>query len=253
MTGFSTVIVDDEPPARRRLRQLLEDEPDFLVVGEARNAREAVELITAHRPAVVFLDVRMPGADGFSVLGRLEELPPAVVFVTAYDSHAVRAFEVEAVDYLVKPVSRRRFGSMLDRVRSHLQAGPRAEQDRHEALARAAAEGPYLRRVAVRVGGRIRLLEVDTIDYFEATGNYIKLHTRAGSHVIRDSLVRLESALDPAGFVRIHRSTIVNLARIVELEAQSHGDYQVRLDSGQLLSLSRNYRDRFKGRFGPEF
>jgi two-component system, LytTR family, response regulator len=253
------IIADDEPPARRRIRALLQGEEDVEVVAECRDGREAIAAVEAQAPDLLFLDVQMPEADGFDVVAALgAERLPAVVFVTAYDEYALRAFEVHALDYLLKPFDRERFRAALDRargeVRRHRQrtAGDgevdRRVQDLIESL-RAPGAG-YLRRIPVRSGGRIRFVEAEEIDYLEAEGNYVRIHAGERSFLIRDSLGDLETRLDPARFLRIHRGTIVRTDRIREMEPLFRGEYLIVLESGARVQSSRRCRAKLHQALG---
>jgi len=255
------LIVDDEPPARSRLRTLLEMLPDadaLEIVGEAEDGEAALEAIARERPDVVFLDVQMPGLDGLGVARALGDPAmadatdgalPELVFATAYDEHAVRAFEVHAVDYLVKPFDAKRLAIALGRARERLAARRAA---RPAARGAGAGVGPgtaadYVTRLAVRVGERVYWVRTAEIDWVEADGNYLRLHTGSGTpqakaHLIRKPLAALAEELDPSQFARIHRSTLVNIDRIRELRALSDGEYQVLLVDGTKLKLSRTYR-----------
>ncbi|MEO5799359.1 MAG: LytTR family DNA-binding domain-containing protein [Gemmatimonadales bacterium] len=254
MAELRTLIVDDEPHARARIRELLEREHDVAIVGEAGDGDDAVRQITEHAPDVVFLDVQMPERDGFAVLAALEVPPPVVVFTTAYDDYALRAFEVHALDYLLKPFDRERFAECVERARQVVARLGGAVDHRLSALIEELRTGSrYLTRIAVRSGGKIRIVVAADVDCVEASGNYVRLHSKGSSHLLRETMARVETQLDPAQFARIHRSAIVNLDRIAELEPDLHGDYTVRLHDGRKLPLSRSYRDRLKGRLGPEF
>lgn len=254
MADLRVVIVDDEPHARSRIRELLERERDINIVGEAGDGDEAVRQIGQHSPDVVFLDVQMPARDGFAVLAALETPPPVVVFTTAYDDYALRAFEVHALDYLLKPFDRDRFAQSLDRARQAVARLGGSVDGRLTALVEELRLGSrYLTRIAVRSGGKIRIVSTAEIDYVEASGNYVRLHSKGTSHLLRETMQRVEGQLDPTQFARIHRSAIVNLDRIAELQPDLHGDYTVKLHDGRKLPLSRSYRDRLKGRLGPEF
>jgi two-component system, LytTR family, response regulator len=239
------VIVDDEPPARRRIRALLADEPDVEVIAECRDGREALTVIGAARPDLVFLDVQMPEVDGLAVardVGRKAggELP-LVVFTTAHSQFAVPAFDVDAVDYLLKPFDPGRFRAAVARVRERLgeiRRGP----DLPGPVA--PASGTYLERVPVRVGARIRLVPVEEIEYCEAEANYVRIHAGGQSYLVRETLAGMEARLDPTRFLRIHRSLIVQVARVESLEPLFHGDYLVRLRSGARLTSGRTYRAR---------
>jgi two-component system LytT family response regulator len=264
--SMRVLIIDDEPLARGRLRDLLEGEPDVSVVGECASGPEAVAAIREQRPDLVFLDVRMPELDGFAVLEALEpdELP-AVIFVTAYDRYALRAFEVNALDYLLKPFDRERFQKALRRAREQVGRESGVEVSRRlEALIADAVSGvrgsaqaaspltgrKYLDRVVIKTGGRVLFLRTEEIDWIEAAGNYLKLHVGSESHLMRETMNHLEGRLDPHKFLRIHRSTMVNIERIQELQPWFHGDYVVLLRDGTKLTLSRGYKQKLQDLFG---
>ena len=246
------LIVDDEPLARERIRDLLRAEGDVRRVEECGNGEEAVEAIQARPPDLVFLDVQMPGLDGFGVLERLPPGPmPLVVFVTAYEQHAVRAFEVHALDYLLKPFDPQRFAATLSRVRTRLGHGTRDEvaEAVRALLAEARDRLPAAPAVlSVRAGDRIVPIRVDEIDWVEAEGNYVRLHRGTSSHLLRETMAALEQSLDARRFRRIHRSAIVNVDRIAELVPWFGKDFKVILRDGTELTLSRSYVDRL-----PEF
>ena len=272
------VIVDDEALGRSKLLRYLEEVPGFEWVGEAGDGLSAVELIEEVRPDVVLLDIQMPELDGFDVLDALEFEPlPRIVFVTAHDNHAVRAFQVQALDYLLKPVDRRRFEEAMERAREAVLSGRRAaelEASVHNAageeagretappstpVRRAAADvarevapsrGP-LTRFLVRSRGRMQLIPVSEVDWIGAAGNYAELHVGADTHLVRGTMAGLGARLPKEGFVRIHRSTIVNLDRIESLDPWSHGDLEVVLLDGTRLRLSRRYRGALEAMFGP--
>ena len=251
MPGISVLVVDDEPLARERLRTLLEEEADVTVVGECASGRAAVRAIQERRPDLVFLDIQMPGIDGFGVLEALgPSRAPAIVFVTAYDQYALKAFEVHALDYLLKPFDRERFAATLDRARAavQLRAGGTHDAGLAALLAEFAARRRAADRLLVRSGGKERLIPVEEVDWFEAAGNYVRLHVGRERHLLRETMCHLETRLDAERFVRIHRSTIVNLARVQEMEPYFHGDYIVRLKDGRTLTLSRTFRSRLLAR-----
>ncbi|HEX6373159.1 MAG TPA: LytTR family DNA-binding domain-containing protein [Longimicrobium sp.] len=250
MEPVRVLIADDEPPARAKLRRFLSADPQIAVVGEAASGTEAVEMIERLRPDLVFLDIQMPGADGFGVLQAIDPAAmPHVVFVTAYDEYALRAFEVHAVDYLLKPFDADRFRTALARARERVHARPSAGDDRlderiRRVLAEARPAPAYLERVLVRTGTRAVFLRTDEVDWLEAEENYVRLHAGRESYLVRGTLAGLEERLDPARFIRVHRSHIVNLASIRELHPWSHGDWMIVLRDGRELMLSRRYRDR---------
>jgi two-component system LytT family response regulator len=240
-----TVIVDDEPPARRRIRSLLTEERDVEVIAECRDGREALTVIAAAQPDLVFLDVQMPETDGLAVahaVGRKAggELP-LVVFTTAHSQFAIPAFDVDAVDYLLKPFDPARFRAAVARARESLGLIRRGTDRPPPAPS---APGTYIERVPVRMGTRICLVPVEEIDYCEAEANYVRLHAGGQSYLVRDTLAGMEARLDPARFLRIHRSLIVQLARVESLEPLFHGDYLVKLRSGARLTSGRTYRAR---------
>ena len=223
------VVVEDEPLGRALLRQMLAREPDVNLVAECAGGNEAISILERTHPDLVFLDVRIPDRDGFDVLSAASlSSSTAIVFVTAHDEYAVRAFDYNAVDYLLKPFDRDRFQRALDRARSHV----RQTQGRSR----------YLERVVVKSRGSIFFLKTGEVDWIEAEGNYVRLHIGNESHLIRATIGGMESQLDPQRFVRIHRSQIVNIDRIRELRPWWHGEYHVLLKDGTQLILSRNYR-----------
>ena len=242
------LIVDDEPLARERIRALLAQDPDVSLAGECRNGKEAVKAIREERPDLVFLDVQMPGPDAFAVIQEVGPARmPAVVFVTAYDRYALKAFDVHAVDYLLKPFDAARFHEALRRARAQIDAAGRAEAERKlAALIRELSAAAGGERLAVRSAGRVSFVGVDEIDYVEACGNYVRLHCGGERHLMRETLSGLEGRLPARRFARIHRSTLVNLDRIKELQPLFHGDWAVVLRSGARLTLSRSYRERLR-------
>jgi two-component system LytT family response regulator len=253
MTAIRTLIVDDEPLARDGVRLRLAPHAEFQVVGECGNGEDAVEAVRTLAPDLVFLDVQMPGLTGFEVLEALGgEGLPEIVFVTAYDQYAIRAFDVHALDYVLKPFDDDRFGVALCRVRRRLaerRAGELGEQlaallATHQA-GRGTPEGPrYADRLVLRDTQSVSFVRVDDVDWVEADGDYMRLHTGAKSHLLRSTMADLERKLDPRRFARIHRSTIVQVDRIREMRPSFHGEYVVVLRCGTRLKLSRSYRDR---------
>lgn len=265
-SAIRTLIVDDEPAARAAMRALLAHDPEIVVVGEAKDGGSALRALQRDPPDLVLLDVQMPGLDGFRVLQSLEAPEQlSVVFVTAYDEYALQAFDVHAVDYLLKPfddarfrlaltrakqeVRQRRLGMVSDRLVSLLESlGRRAA----ESTAPSRSDG-YLRRIAIKSGGRVSIVAARDIDWIEAEGDYMRLHVGKASHLVRETMGKMEAGLDPARFVRIHRSTIVNLERIKELQPFFKGEYVAVLHDGTELKLSRGYKDNLEAALGRSF
>jgi len=245
-----TLLVDDEAPARSRLRHLLKGEAEFEVAGEAANGRLAVEAIRRGGLDLVFLDVQMPGLNGLEVCAEIgADAMPAVVFVTAYDRFALQAFEVHAADYLLKPIDRDRFHRTLRLLRTRLRgpcSGPASTPSLHALLSELRRESRGVERLALKVDGRILFVRTAEIEWLEAEGNYVKVHAGAASHLFRETLSALETDLPADRFLRISRSTIVNLDAVKELQPLFYGDYTVILRNGQQLALSRHYRDRLE-------
>lgn len=240
------LIVDDEPLARQRIRQLLKDEADVEVAGEAGNGLDAVRLIEELQPDLVFLDVQMPEMDGFGVVDSIGvDRMPATLFVTAYDQHAVRAFEVHALDYLLKPFDRERFQKALERVREWRGKPGRAPQPFDSLLAEIRKERPTPDRFMVRSGERYVLLKASAIQWIEAEDNYVRLHVEGESHLMRQTMAGILERLDDKQFRRIHRSAIVNLDFVRELQSWTGGDMLVLMRDGTKLTLSRTYREQF--------
>lgn len=241
------LIVDDEPVARRGLRNQLRKAGDIEIIGEAGNGRDAVDTIIQTRPDLVFLDVQMPLLDGFRVIETLAEdnLPPAIVFVTAFDEHAIRAFEINALDYLLKPVDPKRLLKTLQRAREQIRNTRNGDRDEKIfALLRDLQSRPtdYLQRIVVKKNGRIIFLDVSEIEWVSSDGNYVQLHNRGKSHLLRETMDGLECKLDPREFIRIRRSTIVRTESIEELQPLFNGEYAVILKDGTQLQSSRRYR-----------
>lgn len=255
MTDVRVVVADDEPLVRRGLRTFIAAEQGLSLVGEARNGREAVKIIRDQRPDLVFLDVQMPELDGFGVLEALEGEPmPVIVFVTAYDEYAIRAFDVHAVDYLLKPFDEDRFRVALGRVRSRLgeRRADSLGQRLEAVLAELRAREQYADRLLVKSDGRVTVVQVEDVDWIEAADNYARVHTARGRYLVREPIKALERKLNPRQFARVHRSAIVNLARVRELQPLFGGEYVIILSTGAKLTLSRGYRDAFRDRLGSE-
>lgn len=241
------VVVDDEPLAREGLKLHLAQHSDVVVVGEAADGRRAVNLVTSLKPHLLFLDVQMPVLDGFEVVDALSAAHmPVVVFVTAFDRYAMKAFEVHAIDYLLKPFTADRFQSAMARAREEIDAVGSSESRRRllELIAERAGEAAHLQRFVIKCGEGYRLVPAAEVASFEAQGNYVRLTTGSGHHLLRITMAELEKRLDPRRFARIHRSTMVNIDRIKEITPAWHGDFEVLLHDGQRLRLSRNFRER---------
>ncbi|HEX8944545.1 MAG TPA: LytTR family DNA-binding domain-containing protein [Gemmatimonadaceae bacterium] len=246
-TKIRAVIVDDEELARDRIQTLLEQQPDVEVVGVCTDGPSAVETIDRTQPDLVFLDVQMPGMDGFEVVDNLERTKmPAVVFVTAHDAHALRAFEIHALDFLLKPFDQTRFEKALERARGQLGRNKGTVLDSRlvSLLEELHEERKYSERLIVKSSGRVFFVRTEEIDWVEASGNYVKIHTKSDAHLLRESMKNMEAKLDPKTFVRIHRSAIVNIDHIKELEPWFHGEYIVIMRDGTRLTASRVFSDR---------
>jgi two-component system LytT family response regulator len=232
-------LVDDEPLARERIRALLGDEAEVTLVAEYRSGEEAVAGLKGSKPHVLFLDVQMPGLDGFGVVQRLEDMlsaddMPVIVFVTAYDEYALRAFDVSATDYLLKPFDRERFRNALERARTRVRERGRADA-----------------RFVVRFGSKVYFVRADEVDWIGGEGNYARLHTAGKRHLVRETLKSVESRLDPHRFVRVHRSAIVNVERIATLQPHSHGQYVVTMKDGARLMSSRTHSGKLRSLIRP--
>jgi two-component system LytT family response regulator len=259
-TNLRVLIVDDEPVARQRLRRLLSEIDDVQLVGECKNGREAVARITEDRPDLVLLDVQMPMMDGFAVLRSLpEDAMPIIIFVTAFDEHATAAFDVHALDYVVKPVEAERFRIAVERARRQLSMESTVERHQRliDLLREQSADAPQSpepataatrrpQRLLINEDGRRFFVAVADIEWIEAYGNYVRLHVGAKTHLLRATMSHVESSLDPTQFGRIHRSSIVNLLAVREIQPWFSGEHIVILKDGTKLKLSRNYRDRFQ-------
>jgi two-component system LytT family response regulator len=253
MKKIKTLIVDDEPLARERLENLLAPIEDIEIVGQCRDGEEAVTAIHDTTPDLVFLDIQMPNMSGFDVIDAVgAESMPLVIFVTAYDQHALRAFQVRALDYLLKPFDRERFNDALQRARKQLERDETGDIGRRLlALVKdLRRDQPRSDRLVVKSGGRLFFLRADEIDWVEAAGNYVRLHVGNSSHLLRETMTSIESRLDPEKFFRIHRCRIVNMDRIQELQPWLNGEYAVVLRTGERLTLSRGYREKLQERLG---
>lgn len=247
------VVVDDEPLARRGLRDLVAAEADVTVVADAADGPGAIAAIEAHRPDLVLIDVQMPGLSGTDVIASLDERPRAVIFVTAHDAHAVRAFELHAVDYLLKPVRPDRFREAMARARDRI-ASPGDSLDRLAAVIGALDRGErYLTRFVVKERGNIRFVRVEDVRYIEAAANYVVVHTRDARHFVRETMRSLSERLDPSRFLRVHRSYFVNVDEVQAIQHRVEGRLAVSLRGGGSLPLSRSHRTGLEARLGKLF
>lgn len=244
---LTALIVDDEPLARERLRTLLVTEPDLEVIGECVNGREAIAAVKKQRPDLLFLDIQMPEVDGFQTLTQLAAPLPAVIFVTAFDEHAVKAFEVHALDYLLKPFKPARLRAAIARAREQLGAkksgGDDASRRILALLEERAAKPEYLARIAVRDRDKVHFVKTTAIDWIEASGNYLVLHVGKENHVLRETLTSLEAQLSPKEFFRLNRSALVNVDRVRHVEPAFNDEHIVVLADGTKLTLTRGLRE----------
>jgi two-component system LytT family response regulator len=252
---IKTVIIDDEPIARRNLRVLLEHDSDVEIVGEGGSGMDAIRLIRTKSPDLVFLDIQMPEMNGLEALERLGETSvPAIIFVTAFDQYAIRAFEVHALDYLLKPFDDARFEAALRRAKSQIEQREAGELSKklfallegHREPATQPEAAQYQSEFMIKSASRVFFLKADEIDWIEAADYYVRLRAGGQSHMLRETMAELEAKLDPQKFTRIHRSTIVNLDRVKQIEARPGGDYAIILDDGTQLKLSRSRRDQIE-------
>jgi len=247
MEKIGVVIVDDEPLARARLRGLLEGDTEISLIAECADGYEAVSVIRECAPDLIFLDVQMPEKGGFEVVEEIGvERMPVVIFVTAYDQYALEAFDVRALDYLLKPFDEKRFRETLRRAKAQIRSTQNGDLgQRMLSLMEELKRRPnYLERILIRTGGRLFFLKTAELDWIEAEGNYVRLHAGKGTFLLRETVNNLEAQLDPKDFLRIHRSTIVNINRIKEIQQMFHGEYRAVLADGTELTLSRNYREK---------
>lgn len=249
--SLRVIIVDDEQPARTRLRRLLNAHGDIELVAECGDGAGAVQTIESTRPDLVLLDVQMPELDGFEVLRALD-MPrlPAVIFVTAFDKYALRAFAVHALDYVLKPVEADRLREALEHARRRIAEHRSAAAGLADLLRELKGDRAYLARIPVRSEGKVKVIDLTDVDWLSAADNYVTLHAAGREYLVRDTLAALERRLDPQLFVRVHRSTIARLDRIAELRPDAHGDFTIRLKDGTRLGMSRTYRATVEARFG---
>jgi two-component system, LytTR family, response regulator len=242
------MIIDDEPLARRGVRARLRKMPDVKIVGECGDGTSGLEAILKLEPDLIFLDVQMPGMDGFGVLRALPaDHLPSVIFLTAHEEHAVRAFEVSALDYLLKPLDDERFEAALNRARKQMDAASKAELAGRMLRLLDQQHEKYASRFTVRMGSRIQVVPAEDLEWISSAGDYTELHTRSAIHLLRETMNSLEQRLDPSRFARVHRSRIVNLAGILELRSIENREYIVKLRDGSQHRSSRTYADRLEG------
>lgn len=252
-TRIRALVVDDEPLAREMIREMLENDSEVEIVGECANGREAIESIRSSAPDLVFLDIQMPELGGFEVLETLDpKVTPYVIFVTAYDQYAVRAFEVHALDYLLKPYDRERFEAAWQRAKEQIKLDRTSRRDQDIiALLEELKAGPrYLERLVIKNGGRVFFLHVQDVYCIEAEGNYVRVYDNQKGYLLRETISSLEEQLDPKQFLRIHRSAIVKIDRIKEMQPWFHGEYRIIMENGKQLALSRNYRSNLQEAVG---
>ena len=252
-TKIRALVVDDEPLARRRIRKLLSRDTDVEVIGDCANGYEAIDAISRQSPNLVFLDVQMPEVDGFAVLEQIDKSAvPFVIFVTAYDQYALKAFEVSAVDYLLKPFDKKRFEQALQRAKARLstEQGSDINQQTLALLQELKARTQHSERLLIKSGGRAFFLKIDEIDWIGAEGKYVRLHVGGESYLLREGMSVIENQLDPRKFLRVHRSSIVNIDRVKELQPWFNHEYRVVLKDGTKLILSRTCRKKLTDLLG---
>lgn len=251
--ALTALIVDDEPPGRHKIREMLKHESNIEIIGECTNGVEAVEAIQSKKPDLVFLDVQMPELDGFGVIKKIGvNNLPEIIFVTAYDQYALQAFEVHALDYLLKPFDKERFQNALQRAKDHILQRDQNDigQKLLSMLQELKLDQKHSDRLVIKSGGKVFFLKTDEVDWIEAAGNYVRLHAGGESHLLRETMSGIQKKLNPNQFIRIHRSTFVNIEQIKELQPWFHGEYVVILKEGTQLTMSRSYRNNLTDLLG---
>jgi len=246
METIKTIIVDDEPLACKRMGNLLKEDADVEIIDICKNGKEAIESINENKPALVFLDIQMPEVDGFDVIKNINPDPtPVIVFVTAYDEYAVRAFEVNAFDYLLKPFKPERLEDALQRAKKVIRDTPEnvLNEKISDLIDTLKESDHHIKRLMVKSSGQYFFLKVNDIEWIEAAGNYVRIHSDHKKYLIRNTMVNMAKKLDPKSFYRIHRSSIVNINKVKSMEKWFHGDYKVKMQSGEELTMSRNYKE----------
>jgi len=253
---IKVLIIDDEPLARERIKNLLENEVDIEVIDESGNGFEALSKIQEKKPELVFLDVRIPEMNGFEIIEQIdEENIPHIIFVSAHEKYALRAFEMHALDYLLKPFDENRFQQALCRARERIQIRKTGEITCRlkELIHNVKSEHKYLDRLVIKTEGRIFFIKTDEINWIEAAGNYITLYLDNEKYLMRETMNCMEARLDPGKFIRVHRSKIVNIERIKEIQSWFNGEHLIILDNGTELNLSRKYKEKMKEVFNSTF
>lgn len=246
MKTYSCIIVDDEPLARKRIQSLLEQDAEIKILKVCANGKEAIEAVNEQLPDMLFIDIQMPELNGFEVVQALESKSiPAIIFVTAYDEFALKAFEVHAIDYLLKPFENERFFATVNRAKSLIKSNEPLDINEKVAqlVEELTAKKQFIKRIMVKNSDKVFFIEVDEIDYLESSGNYVKIHSGGKHQLVRDTLTNMMNNLDPEIFFRVHRTTVVNIQKVKELQPWFHGDYLVVMKDGTKLNMSRNYKE----------
>src|SRR5882724_1937590 len=242
-----TLIIDDEPLPRERIRTLLSEHDQITIIDECGDGETAVKTILKERPDLIFLDIQMPEIDGFGVLSAImDEFMPATIFVTAYDEYAIQAFEVNAVDYLLKPINPGRFQKAVSRAIQRIGVNEKPNQQLHGFLEQMLKERGYTKRFVVRSGSKLSFVQTRDIDWIDVAENYVQLHVGGQKHLVRGTMKSIEAQLNPEQFVRIHRSVMINFDRIESVEPFFHGEYKITMSDGEKLTSSRLYSDRLR-------
>lgn len=238
---IKTLIVDDEELSRERISSMLKDDPDFIITGESDNGIDALKKIKNLKPDLVFLDIQMPGLTGLEVIEKIEVPLPYIIFVTAYDEHAIKAFELNAADYLLKPFSRERFSKTLNKIKNNISSA--SLSDKFVKVLSIINTTEYLKKFVIKTSGTFSFIPVEDVYYIEAEGNYINLKTDKGFHLVRDTISATAAKLDPSIFQRIHRSIIINVSKIKQIQTLFNNEYVIILHDNTKLKTGRNYKE----------